>query len=111
LQNRGAGFSHEEGHPNALAPRKRPYHTIIPAMSTDANGDLHACYGVMGGWMQPQGHLQVTVAMLDDGLDPQQALDELRFCISTDPPNGTVMLEEGLPRSAASSSAGTPSRW
>lgn len=97
LQNRGAGFSHEEGHPNALAPRKRPYHTIIPAMSTDANGDLHACYGVMGGWMQPQGHLQVTVAMLDDGLDPQQALDELRFCISTDPPNGTVMLEEGLP--------------
>jgi gamma-glutamyltranspeptidase/glutathione hydrolase len=97
LQNRGAGFSHEEGHPNALAPRKRPYHTIIPAMSTDPSGDLHACYGVMGGWMQPQGHLQVTVAMLDDGLDPQQALDELRFCISTDPPNGTVMLEEGLP--------------
>ena len=97
LQNRGAGFSLDPSHPNALAPDKRPYHTIIPSMSTDPNGDLHACFGVMGGWMQPQGHLQVAVGLIDDGLDPQAALDEPRFCISTDPPHGPVNLEQGLP--------------
>ena len=97
LQNRGAGFSLDPSHPNALAPNKRPYHTIIPSMITDPNGELFACYGVMGGWMQPQGHLQVAVGLLDDRLDPQAALDEPRFCISTDPPHGPVNLEEGLP--------------
>jgi gamma-glutamyltranspeptidase/glutathione hydrolase len=97
LQNRGAGFSLDPTHPNALAPGKRPYHTIIPSMITDANDDLFACFGVMGGWMQPQGHLQVAIGLIDDGLDPQAALDEPRFCINVDPPHGTVMLEEGLP--------------
>jgi len=96
LQNRGAGFSLDPSHPNVVAPNKRPYHTIIPAMMTDPNGDLYASYGVMGGWMQPQGHLQVAVGLLDDGLDPQAALDEPRFCISVDPPHGPVNLEEGL---------------
>ncbi|MDA0353018.1 MAG: gamma-glutamyltransferase family protein [Chloroflexi bacterium] len=97
LQNRGAGFSLDPTHPNALAPGKRPYHTIIPSMITDANDDLFACYGVMGGWMQPQGHVQVAVGLIDDGLDPQAALDEPRFCIYSDPPHGVVSLEEGLP--------------
>ena len=97
LQNRGYGFSLDPAHPNALAPSKRPYHTIIPAMSTDPNGDLHASFGVMGGWMQPQGHLQVMIGLIDDRLDPQAALDEPRFCINVDPPHGTVNLEEGLP--------------
>ena len=97
LQNRGAGFSLDPTHPNALSPGKRPYHTIIPAMSTDPNGDLHASFGVMGGWMQPQGHLQVLVSMLVDGLDPQAAIDEPRFCIRANPPHGPVHLEDGIP--------------
>lgn len=102
LQNRGAGFSLDPTHPNALAPKKRPYHTIIPSMITDKNGDLHASFGVMGGWMQPQGHLQVVVGLIDDSLDPQSALDEPRFCISADPPDGVVNLEHGLPESTFS---------
>ena len=97
LQNRGAGFSLDPDHPNRLAPAKRPYHTIIPSMITDANDDLFACFGVMGGWMQPQGHLQVAIGLIDDGLDPQAALDEPRFCINVDPPHGDVRLEKGLP--------------
>ena len=60
----------EDGHPNSLEPGKRPYHTIIPGMITHADtGGLHAAFGVMGGWMQPQGHMQVVTAMLDDGLN------------------------------------------
>ena len=105
LQNRGAGFSLDSTHPNALAPGKRPYHTIIPAMSTDANGDLHASFGVMGGWMQPQGHLQVLVSLLVDGLDPQAAIDEPRFCIRANPPYGPVHLEEGISVEAMSTLA------
>ncbi len=97
LQNRGAGFNLDPSHPNRLEPAKRPYHTIIPAMSTDTTGALYASFGVMGGWMQPQGHLQVMVSMLVDGLDPQAALDEPRFCIQRNPPDGAVSLEEGIP--------------
>ena len=97
LQNRGAGFRLDPSHPNALAPSKRPYHTIIPAMSTDPNGDLFACFGVMGGFMQPQGHMQVFVNLVDHQLDPQAAVDAPRFCITDDPPNSTVYLEDGIP--------------
>ncbi len=100
LQNRGHNFSLDPQHPNRLEPGKRPYHTIIPAMATDANGDLYACYGVMGGFMQPQGHMQVTVAMVTDGEDPQGALDRPRFCLEGKLTGPEVSLEVGIPRVA-----------
>jgi gamma-glutamyltranspeptidase/glutathione hydrolase len=101
LQNRGAGFVLDPEHPNRVEGGKRPYHTIIPAMSTYEEGahagELHASFGVMGGWHQPQGHLQVFTNMIDHCMDPQAALDAPRFSIAADPPRGTVLLEEHLP--------------
>jgi gamma-glutamyltranspeptidase/glutathione hydrolase len=98
LQNRGHNFRLDPDHPNCIAPRKRPYHTIIPAMVTRAGGSLYASYGVMGGFMQPQGHVQVLSALVDDGVDPQAALDLPRFCIDVEGSGGRVALEEGISR-------------
>jgi gamma-glutamyltranspeptidase/glutathione hydrolase len=103
LQNRGHNFSLQPGHPNALAPGKRPYHTIIPAMATRAADEsLFASFGVMGGFMQPQGHMQVAIAMADDRFDPQAALDRPRLCLEAEAMPGRpgavpVALEEGIP--------------
>jgi len=98
LQNRGHNFSLDPNHPNALAPGKRPYHTIIPAMVTRvADNSLYASYGVMGGFMQPQGHVQVLSALKDAGLDPQSALDLPRFCLDAESAGGRVDIEEGMP--------------
>lgn len=118
LQNRGAGFHLGPAHhPNLYAPGKRPYNTIIPALTTtrsttttttaaDGPLELHSVLGVMGGAMQPQGHVQVLLNLMRFGMDPQRALDAPRVCIgvslpgkATDPDkkvDHTVYLEEGI---------------
>lgn len=82
LQNRAGGFTLEEGHPNTVAPGKRPFHTLVPAFvtRTSPQGDEPwLAFGVMGGGMQPQGHAQVLLNLLVFGMDLQEAIDAPRF--------------------------------
>jgi gamma-glutamyltranspeptidase/glutathione hydrolase len=93
LHNRGACFTLEPGHPNEAAGGKRPYHTIIPSFLT-RNGQPVGPFGVMGGFMQPQGHVQVVVGIVDYSLNPQAALDAPRWRVT----GGLgVKLEIGVP--------------
>ena len=96
LHNRALGFSLDPSHPNVVAPGKRPYHTVAPAMLTRGDGSLWGPLGVMGGFMQPQGHVQVVTALVDDKAQPQDALDRPRFYIDSGEAGGVVQLEEGV---------------
>ncbi|KAJ3147425.1 hypothetical protein HDU86_007975 [Geranomyces michiganensis] len=104
LANRCATFRFQPGFPNSVGPRKRPYNTIIPAMATrqdkDGRPQLFVSYGVMGGFMQPQGHVQVLLNLLR-GFTPQAAIDAPRFCIGAGTPDqgaldSTVHIEQGI---------------
>jgi gamma-glutamyltranspeptidase/glutathione hydrolase len=105
LQNRGALFALEPDHPNCIAPGKRPFHTIIPAMVT-RNNRPEFVFGVMGGDMQPQGHVQVLMNWIDFGMNIQMAGDAARVRhegsatptgLPEDPPGGIVFVESGIP--------------
>lgn len=91
LQNRGAGFSCDPAHPNVIGPRKRPLHTIIPALATK-NASLDMVFGVMGGDFQPMGHVNVVLDSYAFGLDPQSALNLPRLV----PSEGWVEVEPGI---------------
>ncbi len=93
LQNRGSSFSLDPTHPNRLEPGKRPFHTLVPAIARFGPDDW-AAFGVMGGFMQPQGHLQVISNIVDHGMAPQAALDAPRWRHRDD---GTLAVEERLP--------------
>ncbi len=93
LHNRGAGFCLQAGHPNCVGPRKRPFHTIIPGFIT-RGGQPFMAFGVMGGPIQPQAHVQVLARMLRYGQNPQAALDAPRWRIE---PGQGLYLEPGFP--------------
>ena len=93
LQNRGASFSLDPDHPNHIAPGKRPFHTLIPALARFDADDWMA-FGVMGGFMQPQGHLQILTNLIDGDHSLQAALDAPRWRYQTD---GSLAVEERHP--------------
>jgi gamma-glutamyltranspeptidase/glutathione hydrolase len=102
LQNRGAGFTLEEDHPNQVAPGKRPFHTLMATMLTDADGEFELAIGTPGGSGQPQFISQTLLKTLVYGLSPQQAVESPRFRIG----NGTgLSLESRLPETAISGMA------
>lgn len=96
LQDRGAGFNLEAGSPDEIGPNKLPFHTIIPAFVTK-DGAPWLSFGVMGGSMQPQGHVQVLLNLLEFGMDPQEAIDAPRFRHVS----GVTVAIENLPDSVA----------
>ena len=105
LQNRGNLFALDHQHLNRLEPHKRPFHTIIPAF-VSKDGKPWFCFGVMGGDMQPQGHVEILVNMIDFGMNPQMAGDSSRVRhggsatptgLPEEPHGGTVFLESGFP--------------
>jgi gamma-glutamyltranspeptidase/glutathione hydrolase len=96
LQNRGHAFTLDAAHDNCVGPGKRPFHTIIPGFLS-RHGQPQMAFGVMGGDMQPQGHVQTLVRMLDHGLDPQAACDAPRWRVA----DGRVYVETGFDAATA----------
>src|SRR5246127_4104284 len=95
LQNRGALFSLDPKHPNALAPRKRPLHTIIPAFME--RGDQHIGFGIRGGANQPLAHAQFVSNVVDYGMNIQAALETARFTVDERMGGGSILLESRVP--------------
>jgi gamma-glutamyltranspeptidase/glutathione hydrolase len=93
LQNRGAGFTLKRGHPNEVGPRKRPFHTIIPGFLT-RGGQPVMSFGVMGGNMQSQGHVQMVTRLVDYNQNPQACSDAPRWIVNTD---FSVSVEDAMP--------------
>ena len=100
LHNRGSGFTLEAGHPNRLAPGKRPFHTIIPGFME--KGDQHIGFGIMGGPIQPLEHAQFVSNVIDYGMNIQQALDGPRFAANTSA-GCSVALEARMPQQTVKS--------
>jgi len=95
FQDRGALFALEQGHPNCYQPHKRPFHTIIPAFVTK-DGKPWLSFGVMGGDMQPQGHVQILCNLIDFGMNLQEAGDAARwYHTGSSEPTGTLMRDGG----------------
>ena len=95
LQDRGALFTMEEGHPNVYAPGKRPFHTIIPAFVMK-DGEPFMSFGLMGGPMQPQGHAQIITNIVDFGMNVQEAGDAARYQhAGSSQPTGSTMTDGG----------------
>ena len=96
IHNRGALFNLKPGLPNSLEPGKRPFHTIIPAFAMK-DGKPWMAFGLMGGDMQPQGHAQIIVNMVDFGMNVQEAGDAARFYhTGSSEPTGTLMTTGGV---------------
>ena len=93
MQNRGAGFVLDNDHPNQVGGGKRPFHTIIPGFVTDLSDAPLCAFGVMGGHMQHQGHVQMVSRIFDHGQNPQAASDAPRWHVT---PDFDVVLEGGL---------------
>ena len=106
LHNRGSLFSLTAGHPNRIAPGKRPLHTLVPAMVMK-DGNVWLSFGVMGGDMQPQGHVQALVNLVDFGMNVQEAGEAARIRHTA----GTVAAETGLSAERASASRRAATVW
>ena len=106
LQNRGFGFRLQRGHPNCIAPGKRPMHTIIPGMVMQGGAAVMP-YGVMGGHYQPMGHSLFLTNLLEFGLDIQEAMDMPRLL----PLGGKVQIERGIPPEITTGCRGLATNW
>ena len=93
MQNRGAGFVLDRDHPNCVGPRKRPFHTIIPGFVMSQDGKPQMSFGVMGGPMQAQGHVQMMTRIFDYGQNPQAASDAPRWQVTE---GLEVLVERGI---------------